>query len=382
MSVQLYFYLVTSSLATPNECLFGQITSSGCVCPLGSVNINGICTKQCHHGDFSNITGKCTCWNNWAKAGITDTIDWIDNECTQFKCQSDSECQKLTGFSDSSCPVKNWNCYCGIKHHGWGTDKVQCMAIMYSISTFTIKLYIELCKEWIWKIFALLALVSLPFGRRRIRCDHHTSWLAYVKKIFAIEIDCAGNCVNEKKLKISDDLALSVYWLKSCIWWYGFLSLLVLSLAYIWSIIFWIIIGVILVAFMCLMLCGAMSDGGDGCEDACGDACCACGSSNFDPNYNYNTFNTTNYNIIYVGGPYPDNNCCCYDPYREDTNTEQDKFCSQCLCCCLIPIFKMIENYPKFPENLHGGLTGFIMGTHILRNTISRWKCIHMILCP
>ena len=378
------------------NCVFGTISQNGnCKCDYKSSLVNGICTKECEHGIFLNTTGKCQCNENWKTAGITDTIDWVKGTCSQYQCKSSQQCASLLpDIANPSCPIKNWNCDCGFKKLGYSNDYAGCMSFPYLISIRAFEAYEYVSANIIWKIGLVLFIISLPFGRRRPYCDHHRSWMAAIKRKFGYPNRCNGECVYKVRWCVRDDLALSLYWLKSTIWWYSFSTCIILVLGYIWSLILWIAVILILLVVGVMMMCAACSEGGGGgnadCGNCggccCGDGCCTNTHSSSIGGNNYTT------NIIYIGGPYPGNSCCfdcCYSPYysntrsttrstnnttaptnnlinRADTGNNDNN--SSC-CCCFKPLYYLAKLYPVFPENLYGGVLGYFMGTHITNST-------------
>ncbi len=282
------------------NCVFGEIKNRKCLCNYGSDLINGICTKKCENGIFNNRTNTCECNENWDTAGITDTIDWLKGTCSQFKCKTDNQCSELLPeVKDATCPVKGWNCYCGFGNLGHENTKAGCMSFTYALSISAFKLYKYLCLKLIWKISLVLAIISIPFGRKRPNCDHHRSWLAAIKKCLGVGSRGDGSCAHIKRFCVRDDFALSLYWIKSGIWWYTFFSALILILGYIWSMVLWIIIGIVLLCFACMVCVGAVSTGNgpnnsnsDCCKSDC-NCCsdCSCCSNSYSNNHN-------TYNII------------------------------------------------------------------------------------
>merc|ERR1719498_1359734 len=83
--------------------------------------------RHCRHGEWDNTTKVCKCFAGWGTAHITDTIDFFEGVCEQYHCKSDLICQQVLGIEGASCPVTNWNCYCGWKYafmlagHGYET---------------------------------------------------------------------------------------------------------------------------------------------------------------------------------------------------------------------------------------------------------------------
>jgi len=320
--------------------------------------------KDCQHGNYSH--GICVCNPGWRTAGFTNTINWVSGSCTQYKCQSSDLCRSLTGFSDASCPITNWNCYCGFSHLGFQTNTVGCMSFFYSLSVAGFRLYKQACLIWIWKIVGIAALISLPFGTRRLRCDHHRSWLARFRSWKnGYSAHCRGECVRERRWKIRNDLSLSLYWLKSGVWWYAFLTLMVAFIVFVWSVILWILFIIAIIAAICAAMCGENSN--SSCNDCTDANCCFCCE-------NGGGIHTRNgVNIVYIGGPLPGETCCgcngCDNCCSES--------CNKCCTCCkswVYPFRWLIPSYPIFPSNLQGGVIGFLNGTHIVVNDKRRLK--------
>ena len=94
---------------TCNEpfCVFGKITGDNkCSCYYGHTLHNGYCDINCEHGNFSQSSGTCACNTGWKHASFSDTINWFNGICNQFKCQSDYHCQQLLPHvKEPSCPV-------------------------------------------------------------------------------------------------------------------------------------------------------------------------------------------------------------------------------------------------------------------------------------
>ena len=312
---------------------------------------------ECKHGNYTY--GTCVCDNGWRTAGFTNTLEWVTGSCTQYKCQSSEMCQELTGLSEASCPISNWNCYCGFSHLGFQTKQVGCMRFWYALSVAGFRFYKNACLLWIWKIAGIAALISLPFGTHRIRCDHHRSKIARFKKWRnGYSSTCQGECVTEKKWKIRNDLSLALYWLQTGLWWYVFLSFSVIFIIFIWSIILWILFIMAIIAAVCVAACGENNN-----NHFSDMTCCIC----CDNGTELHTRNGKNTNIVYIGGPLPgDTPCGCGDGCCEG--------CSGCGKSWLYPFKWLIHSYPVFPENLQGGVIGYLIGTHITVNAKRRLR--------
>ena len=340
-------------------CVYGSTINDKCVCNYGGTLQEGYCEKSCNHGNFSISTGECNCNKGWRRAFLSDTLNWFKGVCNQFKCESSHHCALLLpNVKNPKCPIKGWNCYCS-ENIGYENDNAKCMSFMYWLSFSAFDIYNYLCLQVYWKLFSLLIMTSIPLGSRRFNCDHHRSWWNNIKKYWCKRpISCKGECVRKQRIYIRDDLSVSIYWFKSMIWWYVFSTCLIITLGFIWSIALWMLIaGILLVIGIILWIMSLSGGGGDCycgdcycCSDCyCGD--CYCGDCCSD--YNDSTQN----NYIYTGGPMPN---------RNYTMSES----SRCKCACVcVPLLGLLNSYPRFPDNILGGILGYMMGTHILNNT-------------
>jgi hypothetical protein len=356
-------------------CVFGDIINGECKCDFGSDLQDGYCTKSCKKGNFSKTTGKCVCYPGWKTSGITDTINWLEGDCSQFECQSDIQCQRLLpNVNHPTCPIKGWNCDCGFFHLKYRNNNAGCMGFMYVLSIYAFRIYRYLCLQVIWKIVISLIVISIPFGRTRPNCDHHRSWLSRFRKWLGCPNRCQGECVRYRGWRVRDDLALSIYWFKSGLWWYTFLTCLGIGFLFTWSLILWIIIIVSLLIVGIMICCMALSSGGggDGCHN-CECLNCECLNCGSDMEHTGYSDNMTNINIFYFGGPSPSpylynggyyyGDCDCCDCGRSGRSGRNGSN-SRCCMCLLDPFLFLIRSYPSFPENLHGGLVGYLIGTH------------------
>lgn len=334
---------------------------------------------DCKHGVYNNATQNCQCFDHWATAGITDTVDFLEGVCEQYRCQSDQECQRILNIGYATCPIKGWNCYCGwewaVKFggHGWETPRKdgggECMGVMYTFSVWA-TLCVSNILATAWMFFLPLAVICLPFGKKRSICDHRRpSFWNWARQLFGCQSECRGACVMNTSCtldSILDNMAWTVYVLDLGIWFYMFMSLVLIIVLFIWSIALWIAIFIVLAATAIAGMCAAMGDAGssgDCCTiDCCNpgdtgaglDCCCFCPHSPADPI----AFNS---DAFYISGAYPSEPCYC------GGSSEMDR-CS--FCCCLQPLAWLIFVFPAMPENAWGGFFGyFCFGTHILTPT-------------
>ena len=380
------------SCSTP-FCRFGTILSNGeCHCQWGQTLKNGVCIRQCSHGNMSFVTGKCECLPDWETAGITDTIDFIKGSCSQFQCKSDEQCrERLPNVPDATCPVRGWNCDCGFLHADYSNQRAGCMNIMYVLNIKILRVYRYVCLEVFWLVGLIGMVLSIPFGQYRRWCNcRHSWWNRFQMCIGYRVVQCEGQCLRNRRCRFRDEFALSIWWFKVTLWFYAFASAIVVLIAFLWSFILWVIVALILCAIAILGCLAACKDGGGDCSDGCtgcDDGCCCCCGNQASTN-SWSSGNTTqNTNILIVGGPYPygygygygyDPCCYCGEDHshttRSNTSTNASSTQSSC-CCCFYPIVWLIHTYPSFPENLHGGILGYCMGTHVLRNTYTGGNC-------
>lgn len=369
--------------------------------------------KKCMHGDWDDASKTCNCWKHWKTAGITDTIDFIEGSCEQFQCESNEHCQEKLGLDHAECPVEGWNCYCGWEYafkdgwHGWdprkdGLDNLdgECMGVMYTFSVDATR-GLTAFLEWAWIPFVILAVIALPFGRKRAVCDHHRpSMWNYIRRCFRCQIECTGGCVMSSVYTadtLKDDLAWTIYILDLMVWLYLFTCVLCITVAWICSLVVWLVILLILlivaVAGVCMAcvaglggeagscdighcdcchLCGDAGGAGAGDGAAAGGAeCCDC-CGVFGAHEAAGAAAGGAYEPFYWGGPWP------YDPYMgylwwtpHYATTGREECCCCCdsrnRCCNFLckPVAALLFVFPVMPENAWGGLLGFyVFGTH------------------
>ena len=352
--------LLSSSYATcttKEDCNEGTCINNICKCKYGFHLYNGYCDKSCKHGNFSRVQDKCICDEGWKRASFSNTLEWFKDVCTQYKCKSDQECRRLLPNVDNpTCPVKGWDCYCYNKLWYENND-AKCMGFMYWLSVSAVKIYLYLSIKVYPYIFATLIIISIPFGTRRYRCDHYRSWWCNFKRKLGIQIICHGECTRKKRFYFRDDFALSIYNFKLFIWWYTFTTCLVIIFAFVWSIALWMLVLLLLVIIgivLCLGLCASTGEGGLICFDCqTTDCICSCDNSSNDDN---NSVMTINEQYLSTNGPLPE--------------SEYSICCIACLKKYSIckPIVYLINSYPNFPDNLQGGIVGYLSGTHILNS--------------
>jgi len=237
-------------------CVYGRVTSNHeCRCKYGHTLHKGYCDKPCNHGNFSQEVGRCVCNSGWTYANFLDTMDWFKGECNQFKCKSEYQCQQLLPhIKHPSCPIKGWNCYC--PHNiGYENGDAKCMDFTYWLGWTIWKAYLYILQHIYSPLFTTLIIISLPFGTRRYRCDHYTSWWFHLKNKCGLVTYCRGNCVRKRRFYCRDDLAFSIYWFKTGLWWTIYSTLITLSLVFIWSIALWITVILISIGICSWFIC-------------------------------------------------------------------------------------------------------------------------------
>lgn len=361
--------------------------------------------SKCRHGVWNTATHKCDCYAGWGSAGITDTIDFLEGVCEQYKCVSDDVCKRELGIDSAICPVRGWNCYCGwewsyYNHlHGYetqvkndGEGGAECMGFMYTFSIF----YSESLKETLtvaWVPFLAVAFLLLPVGKKRSICDHHrpTLWNT-LRYCTSCTIECNGACVSPGEYNVDcfkDDIAWSLYVLDLGVWFYLFMVAVLCVVLTIWSVVLWAIVFLVLVAMMLMGLCAicaSCAEGGGGGGDCnCGDCCGCCGdgagntaagASGGEAGGECCGMNCcmpsspggSSADALYWGGSYP------YDPYWgyggyghvdvPSTQGGNGGCCNSFWKAICFPIAWLLFVFPAMPENAWGGLLGRCMGTH------------------
>jgi hypothetical protein len=388
------------------DCVNGHINDNGqCKCSFGSSLVGKVCTKRCGpHGTYSQSMNTCVCKPHWNKAGITSltdfTGDYFAGTCSQYQCESSASCQNLTDISDSSCPIKGWNCYCPFGHLGYDSGEAKCMTFMYWLS-FTGTKISWLTMKYLVVPAILTTLAMLPFGERkrfqRQRFRHNFAWSIQIAKIW--------------------------------IWVYLLLAMVYVTIMFIWSLIMITIMILVAIAFACAACAsGCNSDSDSSPSSGSCDPSCLCSSSGSRGNGGggvvccwgddmyisngrntfiwVNTYPSRNYSYYdqYDGGP----NCCsCFSSIiftailggtiggfigalsngvngaivgivlgfivgtllNIDGGSSDQRQMANCCCCCFRWIPKMRAIRPKLPDNMAGGLIGWITGIHPSRDT-------------
>ena len=301
------------------KCVWGYEYKKTCSCHHYYTLKNGYCIKNCLHGNFSLEENKCKCNKYWHTPSFLDTVSWFKGYCSQFKCKSDKECGLLLpNITNPKCIVKHGNCYCP-KNIGYSNKYAKCMDFKYWLSISAGLLYIKIVKQYLWPVCSILMIISLPFGEKKYRCT-------CFKK-------CDSNCIKNKAFNIFYDFSLTLYWIKSFIWWSLSLGIILLII-FFWSIPLWIIVSFFIISFFI---------------------------------YNFH----------------------CYQEYNCSTRNEEEEILVQNLNkidkrynenyfgyiylkkYCFYPFTIILDMYPYFPANLEGGLVGFIFKTHC-RNIIMK----------
>lgn len=342
--------------------------------------------RHCRHGDWDPTSKKCDCWKGWGTAHITDTVDFFEGICEQYHCESDAKCEEVLGIPGATCPVKGWNCYCGWKYafmfEGHGYEDThdgggECMGAMYTFSvSMSMVLETYFAKAWIYAL--VIAACFLPFGRKRLSCDHHrpSIWNA-VRNCCGCRSNCTGDCATNPKLidQVVDEMAWSVYILDLCMWSYFFFAVVYFVTLFIWSIILWTAVIVItvclLIAALCMACAAACGDGagascdcgaccGDSSSMGCGDCCCPLASFHGGAGDGAATDA-----VFFWSGPVPYDPFWGYSGYGGSGGPPSGggDCCDGCCSTLCRPIAIMLFFFPALPENMWGGVMGYCMGT-------------------
>ncbi len=240
--------------------------------------------NACGHGALDPDTKTCVCDAGWRASGPTDPAGFLAQSCRQYMCSTADACRQGladTPFSDASCPVQGWNCYCGMTAAfrgglgGYQGRSAACMGPLYA-SVFGLTRFCEavLLDGWGWRVFALAALALLPFGQERTRCPHLPNTFAGF-----FGRGCDGRCMARSVWSLADNLAWSGYALRLGIWAHALVVALWLTAALIWAttLVFVAVLVIVMgfVSLACAALCSC--DGGGGAD--CGEwNCGSCGS--------------------------------------------------------------------------------------------------------
>mmetsp|Transcript_45603 Transcript_45603/g.131539 ORF Transcript_45603/g.131539 Transcript_45603/m.131539 type:complete len:600 (+) Transcript_45603:113-1912(+) len=346
--------------------------------------------RDCIHGKFNETSNQCDCDAGWKKAGLTDIFDHLAGLCTQFKCESDAQCQTELGVDHATCPIKDWNCYCGW-HYAFedgltgfesANRKAKCMGVMYNIF-FSLTDVLDHLIITTWWRFIVVAVVLLPFGKKRSICDHHrlTMWNA-LRRASGTGSTCRGDCVLTEAYTPShmlDDFAWSVYTLELMIWAYAFIGIIYMLLVMVWTLALWalVIIGALTAATCsCCMALGGGGGGDCNCNCSCDGCCNGCGDCNgcqdwCCPQAGHDLLPQ---DAMFWAGPHPHgamsgvNGPTFVGAPRSgdcgDCNCCPGNCCGKCCTSMCFPLASLLYVFPWMPDNAWGGLVGYLVGTH------------------
>lgn len=329
----------------------------------------------CGHGSYNFTEEKCICAAAWRHAGISSPWEFFNGRCSQHRCVSDVLCQESLGLPFATCPVKGWNCDCGLSHafYGTGSEGAQCMFPWWALVMKITRAYVAVMQR-LWLVMLLAAVCLLLVGKNVV-----------------------GTMESYRLEVFFHDCAWSVFVLKFGIWLYAFSTVTYLCLLGLWlfvAVFAAVAIMVAILMFAAAMACMAASGeagagglgecccGGDGCTGcgfsecgACecadcaagGEFCACCGGSaataeagpmalySYEPFWFY--YWPTYYHSGHAGEPW-----CCGCP----GGSLAQRFWT---CFGWVPCFRLLISVaPRLPENMLGGILGFVLGTHPLRN--------------
>jgi hypothetical protein len=362
-----------NSCVNNSECNYhGNCINNTCICDSdyngikcnisicnGYINNNGICMDICNHGTYIHETDTCNCNNNWKTSRLSDTPNYLEGTCTQFTCQSDTQCQTLLNISSVSCPFIYNNCLCPIKYANFENNSAKCANVFYTI-VWNIILLCQIFYINAYKYFIIPFLICLPFGKNRARCECHTSWFGRIKKMLRCIINCNGECTTKTNFSIIHDFALSIWVFKMAVFSYLFVSINEFIFFALSSYMLWLCTSIVLLLIGFLILMNGWFKNN------------LCEHNSTHTRYNNEMYNA---DTIYIGEREPTNNtseCCSCTSCRANCFTRT--FC----CCCLgarILYNWLFSIIPQFPNNLWGGFFGFCVGTHSKRNTYIGGNC-------
>eukprot|EP00927_Polykrikos_kofoidii_P070974 TRINITY_DN67326_c0_g1_i1.p1 TRINITY_DN67326_c0_g1~~TRINITY_DN67326_c0_g1_i1.p1 ORF type:complete len:646 (-),score=61.41 TRINITY_DN67326_c0_g1_i1:144-2027(-) len=346
-------------------CQHGHSSDGACVCQYPRVLRNDsqgkahCAIKDCGHGNYSFESGLCDCFSGWRIAGPSNPLGYLIGRCDQFQCQSHVMCREKLGLEEATCPVSGWNCDCGLLRAGFGTESARCMfpwwALAAKLTTWATTIF-----RWLWFVTLWVAAVLLPFGKN--------------------VIGSADGCSISM---LKDDFAWSRFALELGVWLY-----LMVGYAYLLSALIWLscMVAALFVVLGCLALgacCMAAAAFGEGvggfcsaadpcaasceciaCDGAENACCCCCNEALYCSPFQSD--------LVVPAALY-------YDPICFMGVSPRD--CDTCCCCCgpscrnsrirhvIEPFLRhLLSAFPTMPQNMLGGLVGFILGTHALRN--------------
>lgn len=344
---------------------------------------------DCGHGNYSVERGYCICERDWRVAGPTNPFEYARGRFTQFRCTSNQQCVDNLGLDFAACPVAGWNCYCGYDYSAFGNDQAQCMYRWYAIGMKAAYLALYLLLR-MWIIFLTIAVALLPVGKNVI-----------------------GVAETYSSRLLGHDLAWSIFSLKLSVWCY----LIVVANYFLVRAIWCSALLMLAVVFICLICCTAMcamlcipandnitenpppfrADRTDAsvCEEY-GDCTRAC-EQFFCWGSGYNVEATTNPAVLYTYDPWPyyephfygytwgprDCECNCLDCWADFYRCSA--FCKQMWGCLQwAPCFRhLVSLMPRIPENMLGGVVGWVVGTHALKHDYNpESPLVQALTCP
>jgi len=274
-------------------------------------------------------------------AHITDTFAWFAGFCEQYQSQSDLE--PLESETLAEIPIG---------------ASLSILEALMSVMAHA------------WKWILILALLVLPFGRKRLNYDNHRpSMLVYLRRCLGCASLCRGECMLSTEYSFDsmmDNVAWTLYVLKLGVWFYLFLATLYLAVVLIWSVVLWAVVIVTILVVMVVAACAVCAEGGGaacdcaGCDcgafDTGGGDCCLCCP---DPCVAAGGAGSSS-DVFYWSGTWPHDPFWGYGAYGHVDVSSTDS-CG----CRLLQTARLLNIYPIMPENMWGGFVGYyILGTH------------------
>lgn len=244
------------------------------------------------------------------------------------------------------------------------------MGVMYTFSIW-LTMWTEYLGAHAWKLFLVLAVLGLPFGKKRVICDHHAPSLwKGLRSVLGCPPRCHGQCLMANRYSFGmfmDDIAWTLYALEMAVWTYLFLGVMWALALFFWSLVLWLMVIMMCIAVAIAGFCAACcSGGGDGCgcdaaaDVGCTGACDSCCALHLPHALPGST------DIFYWGGPMPyATPDCSWYGCESGLGPSGTTGCSNCWVC-FWPLAWLCYVFPVAPQNAWGGLSGYIFGTHPL----------------
>jgi len=236
---------------------------------------------------------------------------------------------------------------------------------------------------WLW--FAGLAGLLLPFGIKRIFCDHQSPSLRNsMRSLFGIRTTChLGSCILAPSPwdRVCDDFAWSIYVLDLMVWSYVYVLTVYATVCLAWFVSVWAILVIVAIVTCVGGCCMLLGEGG--CEQAGSCDCHSWDCFHHDIGSSAEGTELFRTETIATGAaphdlfwgpqaPLPAGHPLSPGPCYLDcsgmysSGSHDPCCCGGCFRCCCGPCnFVITHLMPSMPSNMWGGLVGKWLGTHI-----------------